>query len=66
MKDILIIAHFTQIPGEAGNSRFNYIAEIINKDEDSLRFYYLGNNWKNKVEHIGTKKSYNPEGVLIL
>lgn len=42
------------------------LEKIINKDEDSLRFYYLGNNWKNKVEHIGTKKSYNPEGILIL
>jgi CRISPR-associated protein Cas2 len=39
---------------------------IIDKEEDSLRFYYLGNNWSNKVEHIGTKKSYNPEGALIL
>lgn len=42
------------------------LLNIINNNEDSLRFYYLGNNWHNKVEHIGTKKSYNPEGVLIL
>jgi CRISPR-associated protein Cas2 len=42
------------------------LEKIIDKEEDSLRFYYLGNNWKNKVEHIGTKKSYNPEGILIL
>ena len=42
------------------------LEKIINKEEDSLRFYYLGNNWKKKVEHIGTKKSYDPEGVLIL
>lgn len=44
----------------------NKLENIINKDEDSLRFYYLGNNWERRVEHIGTKKSYNPEGVLIL
>ena len=25
---------------------------IIDKDKDSLRFYYLGDNYKNKVEHI--------------
>ncbi len=39
---------------------------IINPDSDSLRFYYLGNNWERKVEHFGAKESYNPEGVLIL
>lgn len=31
MKDILIIAHFTQVPGEKGNSRFKYIAEMLSK-----------------------------------
>lgn len=39
---------------------------IIDKNKDSLRFYYLGNNYKNKVEHIGAKPSFNIEGVLIL
>ena len=34
--------------------------------EDSLRFYFLGNNWKGRVEHVGTKPSYDPEGPLIL
>lgn len=28
------------------------LEEIIDKDKDSLRFYYLGDNYKNKVEHI--------------
>jgi len=42
------------------------LLKLINVDEDSLRFYYLGNNWKSKVEHIGSKKSYNPEEVIIL
>ena len=31
MKDLLFITHFTQVPGEQGNGRFNYIAEKINK-----------------------------------
>jgi CRISPR-associated protein Cas2 len=35
-------------------------------DEDSLRFYLLGKNWKRRVEHIGTKPSYDPEGPLII
>ncbi|MGQ3376828.1 glycosyltransferase family 4 protein [Priestia endophytica] len=29
MKDILIIAHFTQVPGEQGNGRFNYITDML-------------------------------------
>lgn len=35
-------------------------------DEDSLRFYFLGNKWKGRVEHVGTKPTYDPEGPLIL
>ena len=42
------------------------LLEIIDNDKDSLRFYYLGNNWERKVEHIGSKKTYNPEGVIII
>lgn len=38
---------------------------IIDKESDSLRFYYLGNNYKNKVEHIGAKETFDLEGVLI-
>lgn len=30
---------------------------LIDKEKDSLRFYYLGNNYKNKVEHVGAKES---------
>ncbi|MCL2659034.1 MAG: CRISPR-associated endonuclease Cas2 [Acidobacteriaceae bacterium] len=41
------------------------IAEA-NASEDSLRFYFLGNNWKGRVEHVGAKPSYDPEGPLIL
>lgn len=42
------------------------LLEIIDLEKDSLRFYYLGNNWQNRVEHIGAKKTYNPEGVIII
>jgi len=34
----------------------------MNKKEDSLRFYFLGNNWKKRVEHVGAKPTYDPEG----
>ena len=42
------------------------LIKIINPKEDSLRFYYLGNNWEKKVEHVGVKETYNPEGVIII
>lgn len=38
----------------------------INDNEDSLRIYYLGNNWKRRVEHFGAKETYDSEGVLII
>ena len=37
------------------------LLDIINPEKDSLRFYYLGNNWDRRVEHIGIKTSFNPE-----
>lgn len=35
-------------------------------DQDSLRFYFLGSEWKRRVEHYGAKQGYDPEGPLIL
>ena len=34
-------------------------------NEDSLRFYFLGKNWKPRVEHVGSGRTYDPEGPLI-
>ncbi len=34
--------------------------------QDSLRFYFLGNEWKRRVEHVGTKAAYDPEGPLMI
>lgn len=42
------------------------LLKIIDESKDSLRFYYLGNNWEKRIEHFGTKESYNPEGALII
>jgi len=44
----------------------NKLLDIINVEEDSLRFYYLGDEWRTKVEHIGAKKNFDIEGTLIL
>ncbi len=41
------------------------LTELVDTDKDSLRFYYLGNNWKPRVEHIGAKASLDLEGLLI-
>jgi len=42
------------------------LVEEINHTKDSLRFYFLGDNWKGRSEHVGTKGSYDPQGPLIL
>ncbi|MCE5228985.1 CRISPR-associated endonuclease Cas2 [bacterium] len=39
---------------------------LIDPQTDSLRFYFLGSNWQRRVEHIGAKAGYDPEGPLIV
>ena len=36
------------------------LCAIMDKEKDSLRFYYLGKNFENKIEHFGAKSSYLP------
>jgi CRISPR-associated protein Cas2 len=38
----------------------------IDPEQDSLRFYFLGANWRNRVQHEGAKPGYDPEGPLIV
>lgn len=42
------------------------LVSVIDESQDSLRFYFLGANWRRKVEHIGAKESVDQEGPLIL
>ena len=44
----------------------NRLCELIDPEQDSLRFYYLGRNWQNKVEHVGAKPALDLNGPLIL
>lgn len=44
----------------------NQLIKVIDTEKDSLRFYYLGNNWHNKIEHIGAKEGYDSEGLLLI
>lgn len=43
----------------------NQLLTIYEPAEDSLRFYFLGANWRTRVEHHGTKTVLDPEGPLI-
>jgi CRISPR-associated protein Cas2 len=52
-------------PAQWANIR-NKLVEIIHLEKDSLRFYFLGSNYKNRIEHIGAKESYDQEGPIIL
>jgi CRISPR-associated protein Cas2 len=38
----------------------------INPEKDSLRFYFLGSNWRRRVEHVGAKETIDIEGPLIV
>ncbi len=42
------------------------LCRIMDTEKDSLRFYYLGNQYEKKIEHFGAKNSYSPEEPLIL
>ena len=42
------------------------LLSIMDKNLDSLRFYYLGKRYENKIEHFGCKATYMPEEPMIL
>ena len=42
----------------------NRLEKIAVPATDSLRYYFLGKNWKSRVEHFGAKATYDPEGIL--
>lgn len=42
------------------------LEKIIDKEKDSLRYYYLGKNWKNRIEHIGAKATFDLTEPLII
>lgn len=51
-------------PGEWTQLKHNLV-EIIDEETDSLRFYYLGSNWKRRVEHVGAKPAMDLDGPLV-
>lgn len=42
------------------------LEQVVDKEKDSLRYYFLGANWKRRVEHYGAKEAYDPEGLILL
>lgn len=42
------------------------LLDIIDPEEDSLRFYFLGANWRGRIEHVGAKQPVDQEGPLIM
>jgi CRISPR-associated protein Cas2 len=44
----------------------NQLIKTIDEEQDSLRFYFLGANWRKRVEHVGAKPGIDQEGPLIV
>jgi len=41
------------------------LIDEMDETKDSLRFYFLGKNYRSRVEHVGAKKSLDQEGPLV-
>ena len=42
------------------------LLEVVGPAEYSRRFYFLGANWQHRVEHHGAKKTFDPDGPLVI
>ena len=42
------------------------LVDAIDPNTDSLRFYFLGREWRRRVEHVGAKPSEDPDDLLIV
>lgn len=38
----------------------------IDPTHDSLRFYFLGKEWRRRVEHVGAKPADDPDNLLLI
>lgn len=41
------------------------LLEVMDPEQDSLRFYFLGNNWERRVEHVGAKRALDLNGPIL-
>jgi CRISPR-associated protein Cas2 len=44
----------------------NISEKTIDEKKDSLRYYYLGANYKRRIEHVGAKPSYDVDSPIII
>ncbi|MCM1307909.1 MAG: CRISPR-associated endonuclease Cas2 [Butyrivibrio sp.] len=44
----------------------NQLKETVDIEKDSIRYYILGEKYKNRIEHIGVQKSFDLSGTLIV
>ena len=42
------------------------LVSLIEPKSDSLRFYFLGRKWRERIEHVGANPSIDLEGPLIV
>jgi len=52
-------------PAQWAALKHRLIAEIDPRT-DSLRFYYLGANWRRRVEHVGARPTLDLDGPLVV
>ena len=42
------------------------ISDVIDNEKDSIRFYFLGNNWDKRIEVLGKITTFAIESALII
>ena len=42
------------------------LIDVIDPEKDSLRFYFLGKNWRHRIEHVGAKTTIDLDGPLLI
>lgn len=44
----------------------NRLSDIIDAEKDSVRYYFMGNNWSNRIEMVGKATSYDVTSELVI
>ena len=44
----------------------NRLSTIIDEKKDSIRYYFIGKNWNNRIEKVGKVSSYDVTSELII
>ena len=52
-------------PGQYAELRHE-LGRLCDEGRDTVRLYNLGNNWANRVEHIGAREPYNPDEPMVV